>query len=69
VAATVLSRALHEPGLDDEQRIGVLYLLGFSCEALRRWDQARGYYQRVFATDIQFRDVAARLAALDQVAS
>jgi tetratricopeptide (TPR) repeat protein len=69
IAATVLSRALHEPGMTDEQRIGVLYLLGYSCEALQRWDQARSHYQRVFATDIQFRDVAARLAALERVAS
>jgi tetratricopeptide (TPR) repeat protein len=68
VAATVLSRALHEPGLDDEQRVGVLYLLAYSCEALKRWDEARSYYQRVYATDIHFRDTAARLAALDQVA-
>lgn len=68
VATTVLSRALHEPGLGDEQRIGVLYLLAYSCEALHRWDEARSYYQRVYATDIHFRDAAARLAALDQVA-
>lgn len=68
VATTVLSRALHEPGLDDEQRVGVLYLLAYSCEALQRWDEARSYYQRVYATDIHFRDAAARLAALDQVA-
>ncbi|WP_309670130.1 tetratricopeptide repeat protein [Gemmatimonas sp.] len=68
VAATVLSRALHEPGLDDEQRVGVLYLLAYSCEALQRWDEARSYYQRVYATDIHFRDAAVRLAALDQVA-
>lgn len=68
VAATVLSRALHEPGLDDEQRVGVLYLLAYSCEALQRWDEAHSYYQRVYATDIHFRDAAARLAALDQVA-
>lgn len=67
VASTVLTRALHEPGLDDEQRIGVLYLLGHSCEALQRRDDARGYFQRVYATDIQFRDVAARLAALDPI--
>ncbi len=65
VAVTVLSRALHEPGLTDEKRIGVLYLLGHSCEALQRKDEARGYFQRVYATDIRFRDVAARLAALD----
>ncbi len=68
VATTVLSRALHEPGLDDEQRVGVLYLLAYSCEAMQRWDEARSYYQRVYATDIHFRDAAARLAALDQVA-
>ncbi len=67
VAATVLSRALHEPGLHDEQRVGVLYLLAYSCEALQRWDEARSYYQRVYATDINFRDAAARLAALEQV--
>lgn len=65
VAVTVLSRALHEPGLDDEQRVGVLYLLGYACEALQRRDEARSYFQRVYATDIHFRDVAERLAALD----
>jgi len=65
VAVTVLSRALHEPGLDDEQRVGVLYLLGYACEALQRRDEARSYYQRVYATDIHFRDVAERLTALD----
>ncbi|HYW33219.1 MAG TPA: tetratricopeptide repeat protein [Gemmatimonas sp.] len=68
VAATVLSRALHEPGLSDDQRVGVIYLLAYSSEALQRWDEARGYYQRVYATDINFRDAAARLAALGQVA-
>ncbi len=68
VAATVLTRALHEPGLGDEQRVGVLYLLAYSCEALQRWDEARSYYSRAYATDIHFRDVAARLAALDLVA-
>ncbi len=68
VAATVLSRALHEPGPGDEHRVGVLYLLAYSCEALQRWDEARSYYSRVYATDIHFRDVAARLAALDLIA-
>jgi tetratricopeptide (TPR) repeat protein len=69
VASTVLSRAMHEPGLSDEQRVGVLYLLAYSSEALQRWDEARSYYERVYATDINFRDVAARLAALEQPAS
>jgi hypothetical protein len=68
VAVTVLSRALHEPGIDDNQRVGVLYLLGYACEALQRRDEARSYYQRVYATDILFRDVAERLAALSGAA-
>jgi tetratricopeptide (TPR) repeat protein len=66
VAATVLSRALHEPGVGDQSRVGILYLLGYSCEALQRKEEARGYFQRVYETDINFRDVAARLAAIGQ---
>ncbi len=68
VATTVLTRAMHEPGLNDEQRIGVLYLLAFSSEKLQRIDEARSYYQRVYATDTRFRDVARRLEDLDPVA-
>jgi tetratricopeptide (TPR) repeat protein len=66
VATTVLARALHEPGLDDHLRVGVLYLLGHSSEALERFGDARSYFDRVHATDRNFRDVAARLAALPQ---
>jgi len=68
IAVTVLTRALHEPEFDDALRVGVLYLLAYSCEALQRWEEARSYYQRVDAIDTHFRDAAARLAALDQVA-
>jgi tetratricopeptide (TPR) repeat protein len=67
VAVTVLSRALHEPAIRDEQRVGVLYLLGYSCEVLQRFDEARSYFQRVYATDIHFRDVARRLADLERI--
>ena len=67
VAATILSRALAEPAITDDQLVGVLYLLGYASEALRQWGEAVGYYQRVFAVDIQFRDVADRLAALERV--
>lgn len=67
VAATVLSRALHEPGLNDDQRVGVLYLLALSSERIERWSDARDYYQRVYATDIHFRDAGIRLAALEGV--
>jgi tetratricopeptide (TPR) repeat protein len=67
-AAAVLERALAEPNVGDDQLVGVLYLLGYACEALQRRDEARAYYNRVFAVDIQFRDVADRLAALERVA-
>jgi tetratricopeptide (TPR) repeat protein len=67
VAATILGRALTEPSSTDDQLVGVLYLLGYASEALRHWPDAVAYYQRVFAVDIQFRDVADRLAALEKV--
>jgi tetratricopeptide (TPR) repeat protein len=67
VAATILGRSLAEPGSTDDQLVGVLYLLGYASEALRQWGEAVKYYQRVFAVDIQFRDVADRLAALEKV--
>jgi tetratricopeptide (TPR) repeat protein len=66
VAATILSRALDEPGVTDDQLVGVLYLLGYASEALMRWEAAIGYYQRVFAVDIQFRDAGQRLTRLER---
>ena len=66
VAETVLSRALSEPGLDDDKLAGVLYLLGVCAEALGKSQEAAGFYQRVLAVDIGFRDVSERLAAVSQ---
>jgi tetratricopeptide (TPR) repeat protein len=66
VAATVLSRALNESPGDDQQLVGVLYLLGTASEALGRHDEAIAFYQRVFAIDIGFRDVEDRLNALER---
>jgi tetratricopeptide (TPR) repeat protein len=66
VAATILGRALDEPGVTDDQLVGVLYLLGYASEALMRWEAAIGYYQRVFAVDIQFRDAGQRLTRLER---
>ncbi|MGI8619423.1 MAG: tetratricopeptide repeat protein [Gemmatimonadaceae bacterium] len=68
VAVTVLTRALNEPGLDDDKLSGVLYLLGVSAEALGKTQEAATYYQRVLAVDIGFRDVAERLTAVTQSA-
>ncbi len=66
VAATILQRALSEPGVPDDQLIGVLYLLGTIAEELHLFPDAKRHYQRVFAVDINFRDIGARLAAVEK---
>jgi tetratricopeptide (TPR) repeat protein len=68
VAITILTRAAADVRAGDEQLVGVLYLLGYASEALDRYEDALTYYQRVFAVDIQFRDVADRIRALERVA-
>ena len=68
VATTILQRALSEPGIGDEQLVGVLYLLGYIHESLSKWAEAKAMYERVFAVDIQFRDVGDRLNAVDKAA-
>jgi tetratricopeptide (TPR) repeat protein len=68
MAATILSRALNEKGLGDDQLIGVLYLLGRANEALGKTEPALQFYQRVFVVDIQFHDVADRVNALENAA-
>ena len=64
IAAALLQRATEVPGSDDRQLVGVLYLLGFALEHLGRPAEALQYYLRVFAVDIEFRDIAARIAAM-----
>jgi tetratricopeptide (TPR) repeat protein len=68
VATTILQRALSEPGIGDEQLVGVLYLLGYIHESLSKWADAKAMYERVFAADIKFRDVGDRLNAVDKAA-
>jgi hypothetical protein len=65
VAATILQRALSEPGVRDDALIGVLYLLGTISEELQLYPDSKGYYERVFAVDIQFRDIGDRLNAVE----
>ena len=69
VALTILQRALVEPGVGDDQLVGVLYLLGYASEGLKKYVEAKGYYDRVFAVDIQFRDITARLEAVEAAIS
>jgi len=64
IAAALLQRATEVPASDDRQLVGVLYLLGFALEHLGRPAEALQYYLRVFAVDIEFRDIAARIAAM-----
>jgi tetratricopeptide (TPR) repeat protein len=69
VAITVLGRALREPGMEDEDLIGVLYLLGFASEGSKKPRDAAAYYQRVFAIDVDFRDVSKRLKQMTKAAA
>lgn len=66
IARTVLLQGLAGQGASDDVLRGVLYLLGRAEEAVGARDEAVGYYQRVYAVDIRFRDVAARLRTLQQ---
>jgi tetratricopeptide (TPR) repeat protein len=68
MAVTILGRALNEKGVDDEQLVSVLYLMGRANEELGRRDDARQYYQRVVVVDIAFRDVTDRLHAVERAA-
>ncbi|MBA2707543.1 MAG: tetratricopeptide repeat protein [Gemmatimonadaceae bacterium] len=66
VAMTVLSRILKEPNMNDSRLVGVIYLLGRAAESLGRSEDAEGYYQRVLAVQIGFRDTGERLTSLAQ---
>ncbi len=64
VAATVMRRAVETDAAGDEAKIGLLYWLGRCDEEMGRTDQALGHFQRVFALDIRFADVAERVKRL-----
>ncbi|HEY9427358.1 MAG TPA: tetratricopeptide repeat protein [Gemmatimonadaceae bacterium] len=66
IAVTILSRALGDKSYTDDMLVGVLYLLGYASETLGRWSDAQRFYERVFAVDIEFRDIAKRLAVAER---
>ncbi|MBL8960235.1 MAG: tetratricopeptide repeat protein, partial [Gemmatimonadetes bacterium] len=68
VAIALLQRPAEQAGADEFALSGVLYLLGYACEQVGRRADAMRYFQRVFAVDVAFRDVATRLAALERPA-
>ncbi len=65
VAAILLTRAVETTRVDDRVLVGSLYLLAYACEQLQRERDALVYYHRVFAVDVDFRDVASRIQALE----
>ncbi len=69
VAATLLARAVETTRVDDRVLVGCLYLLAYACEHLQRDREALVYYHRVFAVDVDFRDVATRIRSLESQAA
>ena len=67
IAATVLRRAVDSHGGTDQDKIGLLYLLGRCDEDQSKTADALRYYQRVFAIDVSFQDVGERVDALAKV--
>lgn len=69
VASTVLRRAVDgDPGTDQE-KVGLLYWLGRCEEQKSRPAEALVHYQRVFAVDINFKDVGRRVDTLVKATS
>jgi len=66
IAVTILSRAIGDKSYTDDMLVGVLYLLGYASESLGRWADAQRFYERVFAVDIEFRDIGDRLAVAER---
>ncbi len=66
IAVTILSRAIGDKSYTDDMLVGVLYLLGYASESLGRWADAQRFYERVFAVDIEFRDIGDRLAIAER---
>jgi tetratricopeptide (TPR) repeat protein len=64
VAESILRRALELPSSGDQERLGILYWLGRALEEQGKQTEARELYGRVFAVDIRFMDVGARVKAL-----
>jgi tetratricopeptide (TPR) repeat protein len=64
VAESIMRRALDLPSTGDQERRGILYWLGRSLEEQGKGAEARELYGRVFAIDIRFMDVGARVKAL-----
>lgn len=64
MARRVLDRALHFDHPIEDDLLGIYYYLGEAHERAGNPDDAREFYEKVFALDINFKDVTDRLRSL-----
>jgi tetratricopeptide (TPR) repeat protein len=64
VAVRVLSRALDAGAETEDELVGIYYFLGKANEGVGNPERAREFFEKVFALDINFRDVTDRLREL-----
>ena len=64
IASLWYRRALDVPGLDQETIMALRYDLGISLEMANEPDAALDCFRQVYATNIDYRDVADRIATL-----
>jgi tetratricopeptide (TPR) repeat protein len=66
IAAIWYERALHTPGVDAESTLALRYDLGVAQESANDLDAALKSFSQVYAVNIDYRDVADRIAALQK---
>lgn len=66
IAAIWYERALHTPGVDAESTLALLYDLGVAQESAGDIEAALKSFSQVYAANIDYRDVADRIASLQK---
>ena len=66
VASLWYKRALQVPGLEEESALALRYDLGLALESAGEADAALDSFRQVYAANIDYRDVADRIAALQK---
>jgi tetratricopeptide (TPR) repeat protein len=66
IAAIWYDRALHTPGLDAESTLALRYDLGVAQESAGELEAALKSFSQVYAVNIDYRDVAERITALQK---
>ena len=68
IAAIWYERALLTPGIDSESKLALRYDLGVAQESAGDMDAALKSFSQVYAVNIDYRDVAERIASLQKPA-